>query len=153
VTGASDHSWDRRVRSRTQESSVEGRFDRTQWRIRSMKSLSGPLLDSNRTLGVTRPVNSSVASGHALTKKVTFHDRWRSNEQNLKQDTWRASAKSRRCDRTLWPCPVDLTCMSGQHAQSSFFVLTTLFFGVAYKYVFGQFGKLSFGHLDSLTSS
>jgi hypothetical protein len=31
--------------------------------------------------------------------------------------------------------------------------LTALFFGVAYKYVFGQFGELSLGHLDSLTSS
>jgi hypothetical protein len=29
VTGASDHSWDQRVRSRTQESSAKGRFDRT----------------------------------------------------------------------------------------------------------------------------
>jgi hypothetical protein len=43
-------------------------------RVRSANSLSGPLLDSNRMPGVTRPVNSSVASGHALTKKVTFHD-------------------------------------------------------------------------------
>jgi hypothetical protein len=64
VTGVSDHSWDRRVRSHTQESSAKGRFDRTRWRVRShatgrvrsMKSLSGPLLDSNRTPGVTRPV-------------------------------------------------------------------------------------------------
>jgi hypothetical protein len=130
VTEASDHSRDRRVRSRTQESSAKGRFDRTQWcvqshaigRIRSTKSLSGPLLDSNRTPAITCPVNSSVTSGHALTKKVTFHDRWRSNERNLKRDTWRASTKSHRCDRTLWPCLVDLTCASGQRAQSSFFV-------------------------------
>jgi hypothetical protein len=130
VTEASDPSQDRRVRSRTQESSAEGRFDQTRWRVRSVtigrvrstKSLSGPLLDSNRTLGVARPVNSSVTSGHALTKKVMFHDRWRSNERNLKWDTWRASAKSRRCDRTLWPRSVDLTCASDQRAQSNFFV-------------------------------
>jgi hypothetical protein len=31
--------------------------------------------------------------------------------------------------------------------------LTALFFGVAYKYVFGWFGESTFGHLDSLTSS
>jgi hypothetical protein len=76
VTGASDHLRDWRIRSRTQEISAEGRFDRTQWRVRSVtiervrstKSLSGPLLDSNRTPGVTHPVNSSVTSGHALTK-------------------------------------------------------------------------------------
>jgi hypothetical protein len=130
VTGASDHSRDRHVWSCTQESSAEERIDWMRWcvrsvtigRVRSTKSLSGPLLDSNRTPGVTRPVNSSVASGHALTKKVTFHDRWRLNEWNLKRDTWRASAKSRRCDQTLWPRPVDLTCAFGQCAQSSFFV-------------------------------
>jgi hypothetical protein len=130
MTGASDHSQDWRVRSRTQESCAEGRFDQTRWRVRSVtighvrstKLLSGPLLDSNQTLSVTRSVNSSVASGHALTKKVTFHDRWRSNEQNLKWDTWRESVKSGRCDRTLWPRPVDLTCASGQRAQSSFFI-------------------------------
>jgi hypothetical protein len=42
-----------------------GKFDRTQWRVwshatgrvRSMKSLSGPLLDSNRMPGVTRLVS------------------------------------------------------------------------------------------------
>jgi hypothetical protein len=42
-----------------------GKFDRTRWRVRShaigrvrsTKSLSGPLLDSNRTSGVTRPVS------------------------------------------------------------------------------------------------
>jgi hypothetical protein len=101
---------------------VKERFDRTRWRVRSMKSLSGPLLDSNRTSGVTRPVISSVASGRALTKKVTFRDRWRSNKQNLKWDTWRASVKSRRSDRTLWPHLVDLTCAFGQRTQSSFFV-------------------------------
>jgi hypothetical protein len=82
VTGASDHSRDRRVRLRTQESSTKGRFDRMWWRVRVWltKSLSGPLLDSNQTSGVTRPVNSSIASGHALSKKVTFRDHWRSNE-------------------------------------------------------------------------
>jgi hypothetical protein len=112
----------------------------------STKSLSGHLLDSNRTPGVTRPVNSSVASGHALTEKVTFHDRWRSNERNLKLDTWWASVKSRRCDRMMWSRPV-----SARRAVSLF--LTALFFGVAYKYVFSWFGELSLGHLDSLTSS
>jgi hypothetical protein len=74
VTGASEHSRDRCVRSRIQESSVKGRFDRKWWRVRlhttrrvrSTKSLFGPLLDSNRMPGVTRPVNSSVASGHAF---------------------------------------------------------------------------------------
>jgi hypothetical protein len=34
--------------------------------IRSTKSLFEPLLDSNRTLGVTRPVISSIASGLAF---------------------------------------------------------------------------------------
>jgi hypothetical protein len=138
VTRASDHSLDRHIRSHTQESSAKGRFDRTRWRVRShatgriwsTKSPSGPLLDSNQTPGVTRPVNSSVASGHALPKKVTFHDRWRSNERNLKRDTRRASGGGARCDRTLCLRPV-----SARRAVSLF--LTALFFGVAYKYVFG----------------
>jgi hypothetical protein len=34
VIGASDHSRDRCVRSRIQESSVKERFDRTRWRVR-----------------------------------------------------------------------------------------------------------------------
>jgi hypothetical protein len=67
--------------------------------VRSAKMLSGPFLYSNRTPGVprlvssvvrlvevfssvnssrpdfrARPVNSSVASGHAMTKKITFCD-------------------------------------------------------------------------------
>jgi hypothetical protein len=121
VTRASDHSWDQRVWSRTQESSVKGRFDRTWWRVRShatgrvrsTKSLSGPFLYSNQTPRVTCLVNSSIASDHAMTGKVMFRDHWRSNERNLKRDTWRASAKSRRCDRMLWLRPVNLTCASG----------------------------------------
>jgi hypothetical protein len=66
VTRASDHLRDRCVRSRTQESSAKGRFDRTRWRIRShatghvrsTKSLSGPFLDSNQTSRATRPVST-----------------------------------------------------------------------------------------------
>jgi hypothetical protein len=124
VTRASVAPRDRCVRSRTQGSSVKGRVDRMPGRVRShatghvrsTKSLSGPFLYSNRTPRVTRPVNSSVMSGHAMNEKVTFRDRWRSNERNLKRDTWRASAKLCRYDRTLWPCPVDQTCASGQRA-------------------------------------
>jgi hypothetical protein len=49
--------------------------DQTRWRVRSRatgrvrstKLLSGPLLDFNRTPGVTRPVISSVASGFAFS--------------------------------------------------------------------------------------
>jgi hypothetical protein len=119
ATGASGHSQDQHVRSDAQRDSRTWGVDRTRWRVRSVtighvrstKILSRPFLYSNRTSGVprpvkvfnsvnssrldskARPVNSSVASSHAMTEKITFHDRWRSNERNLKRDTWQASVK------------------------------------------------------------
>jgi hypothetical protein len=95
--------------------------------------LSGPFLYSNRMPGVphpvmdpvevfssmnlsrpdskARPVNSSVVSGPAMTDS-TFHDCWRSNKQNLKWDTWRASAMVRdvtgRCVRVRSDRPARL---------------------------------------------
>jgi hypothetical protein len=52
-------------------------------------------------------------------------------------------------------CPrlVSLTGASGQHDSSSNLSLTALFFGAAYKYVFGRFAEDTLGHFDSLTSS
>jgi hypothetical protein len=110
-------------------------------------------VNSSRSDSRARPVNSSVASGNAMTEKITFRDRWRSNERNLKRDTWRASGGGVQCDRTLCPRPVRSTGASGQHDSSSTLFLTALFFEVAYKYVFGRFGEDSLGHFDSLTSS
>jgi hypothetical protein len=81
-----------------------------------------------------------------MTEKVMFRDRWRLNERTLKWDTWRALGGGARHDQTLCPRPV-----STRRAVSLF--LTALFFGVTYKYVFGRFGEVSLGHLDSLTSS
>jgi hypothetical protein len=47
----------------------------------------------------------------------------------------------------------DAVSASGQRAQSSFLSLMALSLRVGYKYVFGQFGELALGHLDSITSS
>jgi hypothetical protein len=98
--------------------------------VRSTKMLSGPFLYSYRTPGVpcpvssavrlvevfssvnssrpdsrARPINSSVVSGHAMTGKITFHDRWRSNKRNLKWDTWRASGGGAQCDLRVGKIP------------------------------------------------
>jgi hypothetical protein len=58
-----------------------------------------------------------------------------------------------QCDRTLCPRPVSSTGASGQHDSSRTLFLMALFFGVAYKYVFGLFEVISLGHFDSITSS
>jgi hypothetical protein len=68
-----------------------GKFDWTQWHVRSIESLSGTSLDSDRMLALSCPVVAWSASDHTLTKSVTFYDRWKSNEQNSKRDMWRAS--------------------------------------------------------------
>jgi hypothetical protein len=49
-------------------------------------------VNSSRPDFRARSVNSSIASGHAMTKKIMFCDRWRSKERNLKRGTWRASS-------------------------------------------------------------
>jgi hypothetical protein len=55
-TGASDHSWDQRVRSGAKKVyRSRGRSDAVACPV-----ASGPLLDSNRTLCVTRPVSSAA---------------------------------------------------------------------------------------------
>jgi hypothetical protein len=73
-TGTSDHSRDQRVRSGAQRVySSHGRSDAAARPVtfdRTRPVTSGPLLDSNRTPGVTRPVSSSSASGHVVSNTI-----------------------------------------------------------------------------------
>jgi hypothetical protein len=104
------------------ENSASLRADRTRSRVRSraigrvwlIKSLSGTSLDNDQTLALSHPVVAWSASGHTLPESVTFHDRWKSNEQDSKRDTWRASAKSCWCDQTL-----AVSGRSGQRVRSA----------------------------------
>jgi hypothetical protein len=81
-----------------------------------------------------------IASGHVMTEKITFCDRWKLNERNLKWDMWRALGGGAQCNRTLCPRPVRSASASGQHDSSNTLFLTALLFGVAYKYMFERFG-------------
>jgi hypothetical protein len=70
VTGASDHSWDRSVRSGTQRNSAWRRAERTRGTSGHTRSDAsgheGCLLGSDRTLALSRPVVAWSASGRCV---------------------------------------------------------------------------------------